>query len=129
SRALACPARQRMVLPGAPRRARVFPEPDRRPDPRAEPPTDQRCDGAEERRAVPAGRRGTEGRVTLSVGSLFSGVGGLDLGLERAGMRVAWQSEIDPAACKVLAHHYPEVRNLGDVTRIGVASGHDAATG
>lgn len=31
----------------------------------------------------------------LRVGSTFSGVGGLDLGLERAGMRVAWQCETD----------------------------------
>lgn len=54
----------------------------------------------------------------LTVGSLFSGIGGLDLGLERAGMRVIWQSEIDPYASRVLAKHWPDVPNLGDVTRI-----------
>lgn len=54
----------------------------------------------------------------MRVGSLFSGIGGLDLGLERAGMRVIWQSEIDPYACKVLAKHWPDVPNLGDVTKI-----------
>lgn len=54
----------------------------------------------------------------MRVGSLFSGIGGLDLGLERAGMTVAWQSEIDPYACRVLAKHWPQVPNLGDITLI-----------
>jgi DNA (cytosine-5)-methyltransferase 1 len=52
------------------------------------------------------------------VGSLFSGIGGIDLGLERAGMRVVWQSEVDPFCCRVLARHWPDVPNLGDVTTI-----------
>ncbi|MBI2798953.1 MAG: DNA cytosine methyltransferase [Gammaproteobacteria bacterium] len=38
----------------------------------------------------------------MRVGSLFSGIGGFDLGFERAGMSIAWQSEIDPFACAVL---------------------------
>jgi len=54
----------------------------------------------------------------MRVGSLFSGIGGLDLGLERAGMTVAWQSEINPYACRVLAKHWPDVKNLGDITTI-----------
>jgi site-specific DNA-cytosine methylase len=58
------------------------------------------------------------GLVTLTVGSLFSGIGGLDLGLERAGMTVRWQSEIDPYCCRVLAKHWPDVPNLGDVTTV-----------
>ena len=58
---------------------------------------------------------------TLTVGSLFSGIGGLDLGLERAGMQVIWQSEIDPYACKVLAKHWPEVVNHGDIKQINWA--------
>jgi len=56
--------------------------------------------------------------MTLTVGSLFSGIGGLDLGLERAGMQVIWQSEIDPYACKVLKKHWPEVPNHGDIKEI-----------
>jgi DNA (cytosine-5)-methyltransferase 1 len=54
----------------------------------------------------------------LTVGSLFSGIGGLDLGLERAGMEVIWQSEIDPYACKVLSKHWPEVVNHGNIKEI-----------
>lgn len=56
--------------------------------------------------------------TALTVGSLFSGIGGLDLGLERAGMNVIWQSEIDPYASRVLAKHWPAVANLGDITAI-----------
>ena len=56
--------------------------------------------------------------MTLTVGSLFSGIGGLDLGLERAGMNVIWQSEIDPYASKVLAKHWPKVPNYGDIKAI-----------
>jgi DNA (cytosine-5)-methyltransferase 1 len=56
--------------------------------------------------------------ATMTVGSLFSGIGGLDLGLERAGMTVKWQSEIDPYACKVLAKHWPKVVNHGDIKLI-----------
>lgn len=56
--------------------------------------------------------------MTLTVGSLFSGIGGLDLGLERAGMDVIWQSEIDPYACRVLNKHWPKVVNHGNIKEI-----------
>ena len=54
----------------------------------------------------------------MTVGSLFSGIGGLDLGLERAGMKVIWQSEIDPYANRVLKKHWPEVVNHGNIKEI-----------
>ncbi len=52
-------------------------------------------------------------------GSLFSGYRGLDMAVEAIfGSRTAWVSEIDPGACKILAHHHPNTPNLGDITRI-----------
>lgn len=55
----------------------------------------------------------------MNVGSLFAGIGGFDLGLERAGMRVAWQVELDPYCRAVLARHFPEARRFGDVREVG----------
>jgi len=54
----------------------------------------------------------------MNFGSLFSGIGGLDLGLERAGLSCLWQSEIDPYASRVLKKHWPAVPNLGDIRDI-----------
>lgn len=51
----------------------------------------------------------------MRFGSLFSGIGGLDLGLEMAGLECAWQSEIDSYASRVLARHWPNVTNYGDI--------------
>lgn len=51
----------------------------------------------------------------MNFGSVFSGIGGIDLGLERAGMRCAWQIEVDPKCRTVLKRHWPEVPVFGDV--------------
>lgn len=57
--------------------------------------------------------------MALTFGSLFAGVGGFDLGFERAGMRCAWQVEIDPKCREVLARHWPDVERFEDVRECG----------
>jgi DNA (cytosine-5)-methyltransferase 1 len=52
-------------------------------------------------------------------GSLFAGIGGIDLGLERAGMSCAWQVEIDEFCQKVLTKHWPDVPKYGDIRDVG----------
>ena len=55
----------------------------------------------------------------MRFGSLFTGIGGLDLGLERAGMVCAWQVEKDEYASKVLQKHWPRVQRFGDIKDVG----------
>jgi DNA (cytosine-5)-methyltransferase 1 len=53
------------------------------------------------------------------IGSLFSGYGALETATRNVfGGDVAWVSDIDPGACKILAHHWPDVPNLGDITTV-----------
>jgi DNA (cytosine-5)-methyltransferase 1 len=51
----------------------------------------------------------------VNVGSLCSGIGGFDLGLERAGMRTAWFCESDPFCRRVLERHHPGVPISWDI--------------
>jgi DNA (cytosine-5)-methyltransferase 1 len=57
----------------------------------------------------------------VKIGSLFSGYEGLGMAVQSVlGGDIAWVSDIDPGACKILAHRYPDVPNIGDIERIGL---------
>lgn len=63
-------------------------------------------------------------RGALRIGSLFSGYGGLDIGVIAAlgGGSVAWHVEFDAAPSKILAHHWPDAPNYGDVRTVDWAT-------
>ena len=51
-------------------------------------------------------------------GSLFAGIGGMDLGLERAGFECLWQVEVDDYATRVLERHWPQVQRFRDIRTV-----------
>lgn len=55
----------------------------------------------------------------LKSGELFAGVGGLGMAVDDVfGSDPAWFCEFDAAPSRVLAHHFPDVPNYGDVTKV-----------
>ena len=53
----------------------------------------------------------------MRYGSVCSGIEAASMAWHGMGWKPAWFSEIEPFPCKVLAHHYPNVPNLGDMTK------------
>lgn len=63
--------------------------------------------------------------MSVTFGSLFAGIGGFDLGFERAGMVCKWQVEINEFSLKVLSRHWPRVNKYGDIKKLtGRELGH-----
>jgi DNA (cytosine-5)-methyltransferase 1 len=56
--------------------------------------------------------------MTLTIGSLFSGIGGIDVAFEKAGAKVLWQAEIDKNCRRVLRERWPDVELYEDVKDI-----------
>ena len=59
----------------------------------------------------------------MKVFSLFSGIGGFDLGFSRAGMTVVAICEKDPAARSVARRHFPEATMFEDVREVHIERG------
>lgn len=58
----------------------------------------------------------------LKIGSLFTGYSGLDMAVERLfDAKTVWVSDIEKGPSRLLAHHYPDTPNLGDITKINWA--------
>ena len=57
----------------------------------------------------------------FSVGGLFSGIGGIEEGFEKAGFAISWANEIDKYACKTYRLNHPN-HNLieGDICKLNL---------
>jgi DNA (cytosine-5)-methyltransferase 1 len=54
----------------------------------------------------------------VTFGSVCSGIEAASVAWNPLGWKAAWLAEIEPFPCTLLAHHYPDVPNLGDMTKI-----------
>lgn len=55
---------------------------------------------------------------TLTLGSLFDGIGGFPLAAQRCGIKPVWASEIEPACIEITKRHFPRMEHLGDITKL-----------
>ncbi len=67
--------------------------------------------------------------IAMTFGSLFTGGGGGDIGLDRAGMKCVWQCEIDRQCRSVLARHWPNVTKYDDITTMNKPAKVDVIIG
>jgi len=56
--------------------------------------------------------------MTLTLGSLFDGIGGFPLAAIRQGITPLWASEIESFPIQVTKHHFPETLHMGDIIRL-----------
>jgi len=58
------------------------------------------------------------GITPLKTATVCSGIGAPEQGMKELPFEFVWSSEIEPFPCRVLKHHYPDVPNLGDMTKL-----------
>ena len=54
----------------------------------------------------------------MKLGSLFDGIGGFPLAATMNGIRPVWASEIEPFPMAVTAYRFPEMKHMGDITKL-----------
>ena len=57
----------------------------------------------------------------LTLGSLFDGIAGFPLAAAGLGIKTMWTSEIEPNCIEIAARHFPEAKQLGDITKLNGA--------
>lgn len=63
-------------------------------------------------------------RKNIRFGSICSGIEAASVAFAPLGWRAAWFSEIEPFPCSLLAHHYPDVPNMGDMLALPAMISH-----
>lgn len=62
-----------------------------------------------------------ENKRQLTLGSLFDGIAGFPLAAQRQGIKTIWTSKIEPNCIEIAARHFPEAKQLGDITKLNGA--------
>ena len=56
--------------------------------------------------------------MMMTLGSLFDGVGGFSFAAKHLGIKPVWSSEIVPSCISITKRHFPDIKHLGDITKI-----------
>ena len=54
----------------------------------------------------------------ITLGSLFSGIGGFEYAGSRYGFEPVWASEIEPAPIRITQNHFPNMKHVGDILQL-----------
>ena len=55
----------------------------------------------------------------LTAGGLFSGIGGIESGYEKAGFKILWSNENDPYSARSFRHNYKHLKdNINELTYV-----------